>query len=237
MTMPPRRLGLAFFLLLLLVQLVRAWRSAVDIVAVHAWLVSALTVGVDGGAPATGVTERMGTHVLLEVHSAPFAVLNSSASVLAALYAAVAAGGLTVVGELVHEFPVQGCSAVLMISESHLSIHTWPERGYAAVDLFTCGAASPLPCAPREPVRFTGAHAGWRCASGEDAGGATGSLWEAVQALLAGLDAGGAVLTWLDRGMPASVGAPLGEPSPPPPRASFGWLGGLEGEAAGRPEL
>lgn len=81
--------------------------------------------------PPVGV--RMGTHILLEVHDAPFDVLNSSARVLSSLYAAVHAGGLTVVGELAHEFPVQGCSAILMISESHLSIHTWPENGYAAV--------------------------------------------------------------------------------------------------------
>jgi S-adenosylmethionine decarboxylase proenzyme len=180
------------------------------------------------GAPLAG-PKRMGTHILLEVTDAPFAVLNSSSQVMGALRAAVAAGGLTVVGEVVHQFPEQGFSAVIMISESHLSVHTWPEAGYAAVDLFTCGAAAPLPCHRGEAMRFGGPDAGWRCADGQLAEG-RGALWDAAQALLGGLRAGGAALTWLDRGLP-------GRPSDPP--SSFGWLGGLEGDSVGgqRPEL
>ena len=164
------------------------------------------------------IGERMGTHVLLEVHHAPFALLNSSTQVLAALNAGITAGGLTVVGQMVHEFPVMGVSAVLMISESHLSIHTWPENGYAAVDLFTCGAAAPLPCGPHVPIRFSrgrdGGDGQWHCSdSGQSAGGAgdefpgpegTKSLWAAVNALISQLDAGGAMLTWLERGMPSN---------------------------------
>ena len=38
-----------------------------------------------------------------------------------------------------HKFAPQGVSGILLIAESHLSIHTWPERGYAAIDVFTCG--------------------------------------------------------------------------------------------------
>lgn len=155
------------------------------------------------------ISSRMGTHVLLEVHNAPFAVLNNSASVLAALYAAADAGGLTVVGQMVHEFPVQGCSAVLMISESHLSIHTWPEHGYASVDLFTCGAVSPLPCSPHEPMFFRRPHdsglEGWCCTNGQPVLTATtDSLWAAVQAILVSLGAGSAMLTWFERGIPTS---------------------------------
>lgn len=153
---------------------------------------------------------------------------------LAAMRSAVQAGGLTTVNEFVHEFPVQGCSAVLMISESHLSIHTWPEHGYAAVDLFTCGGASALPCSPHEAVSYE-PHDGWRCAGGELAGRSVpGSLWAAVQALLDGLEAGGAMLTWLERGLPAPAAAHVGDP----PAASLGWLAGLENEQGGqRPEL
>ena len=172
---------------------------------------------------------RFGTHLLLEVSDAPYSTLNSSTSVLAALHAAVEAGGLNVVNQLVHEFPVQGCSAVLMISESHLSIHTWPEHGYAAIDMFTCGAASPLPCAPHQAMRY--GHHGWHCAGGERVSGATGSLWAAVQALLTSLDASGATLTWLERGLPSQAGSWPREPPPP----NFGWLGGLDQEQ--RPEL
>jgi S-adenosylmethionine decarboxylase proenzyme len=46
--------------------------------------------------------------------------------------------GLTVVQEVTHQFSPHGVSCVLVLAESHLSIHTWPEHGYVAVDLFTC---------------------------------------------------------------------------------------------------
>lgn len=47
--------------------------------------------------------------------------------------------GATVLGVEVHRFEPHGVSAVVLIEESHLTIHTWPELGYAAVDVFTCG--------------------------------------------------------------------------------------------------
>ena len=47
--------------------------------------------------------------------------------------------GATVLGECFNQFSPQGVSGVVIISESHLCIHTWPEYGYAAVDVFTCG--------------------------------------------------------------------------------------------------
>ncbi len=43
-----------------------------------------------------------------------------------------------------HRFPPNGVSGVVVISESHLSVHTWPEVGYAAVDIYTCGETEPL---------------------------------------------------------------------------------------------
>ena len=49
--------------------------------------------------------------------------------------------GATVLGESFHPFQPQGVSGVVVIAESHLSIHTWPEYGYAAVDIFTCGTS------------------------------------------------------------------------------------------------
>jgi S-adenosylmethionine decarboxylase len=47
--------------------------------------------------------------------------------------------GATVIGETFHQFSPQGVTGVISIAESHLSIHTWPEHGYAAIDIFTCG--------------------------------------------------------------------------------------------------
>lgn len=47
--------------------------------------------------------------------------------------------GAEVLGDSFHRFNPQGVSGVIVIAESHLSVHTWPEFGYAAVDVFTCG--------------------------------------------------------------------------------------------------
>jgi S-adenosylmethionine decarboxylase proenzyme len=55
------------------------------------------------------------------------------------MLAAASQSGVTVLGESFHRFSPQGVSGVLIIAESHFTIHTWPEHGYAAADIFTCG--------------------------------------------------------------------------------------------------
>lgn len=55
------------------------------------------------------------------------------------------AAGATVLHEHFHHFgDAQGVSGVLILAESHISIHSWPERGYAAIDIFMCGACDPM---------------------------------------------------------------------------------------------
>jgi S-adenosylmethionine decarboxylase proenzyme len=54
---------------------------------------------------------------------------------------AAEAVGATVIDDIFHQFSPQGVTGVVAIAESHLCIHTWPEHGYAAVDIFTCGDA------------------------------------------------------------------------------------------------
>ncbi len=49
----------------------------------------------------------------------------------------------TILGELFHAFPGGGVTGVVVLAESHISIHTWPETGYAAIDIFTCGSCDP----------------------------------------------------------------------------------------------
>jgi S-adenosylmethionine decarboxylase len=66
-------------------------------------------------------------------------VLNDLDFLKRCLYDAAEQIGATVVSECFYEFSPHGVSGVLVISESHLCIHTWPEYGYAAVDIFTCG--------------------------------------------------------------------------------------------------
>lgn len=84
----------------------------------------------------------LGIHLLLDLAGAPFETLDDPALVESALIETVAAMGAQVLGVHLHRLAPQGISGVVVISESHLTIHTWPERGEAAVDLFTCGDAS-----------------------------------------------------------------------------------------------
>ncbi len=63
---------------------------------------------------------------------------------------AARAVGATIIGESFHQFDPIGVTGVVAIAESHLCIHTWPEFGYAAVDIFTCGEAF----APRKAARL-----------------------------------------------------------------------------------
>ena len=60
-----------------------------------------------------------------------------------ALLEAAKAGQATVVDSRIHEFSPQGVTGILLLTESHLSIHTWPEKAYAAIDFYTCGIGDP----------------------------------------------------------------------------------------------
>ena len=66
-------------------------------------------------------------------------VLNDLGFLKGTLLAAATECGAIVLGESFHQFEPQGVSGVVVIAESHLFIHTWPEYGYAAADIFTCG--------------------------------------------------------------------------------------------------
>ncbi len=82
---------------------------------------------------------RLGTHFLLDVEGAPFERLDDIVLVEKALVDTARSMGSVVLGIHLHRLSPQGISGVVVISESHLTIHTWPERGEAAVDVFTCG--------------------------------------------------------------------------------------------------
>jgi S-adenosylmethionine decarboxylase len=68
------------------------------------------------------------------------AVLTDADELNGVLRAAAAAGGATVVGEAFYAFPNGAVTGVLLLAQSHLSIHTWPELRLANIDLLTCGA-------------------------------------------------------------------------------------------------
>ena len=81
----------------------------------------------------------LGRHVLAELFGCTFGDLNDVKSVQEAMVSAALEAGAEVREVAFHKFSPQGVSGVVVISESHLAIHTWPELGYAAVDVFTCG--------------------------------------------------------------------------------------------------
>lgn len=94
--------------------------------------------------PGLVVSEpALATHVLLELWGVPFAVLDDPSALQAGLLEAARAARCEVLGTLHHRFHPQGASVVVLVAESHLSVHTWPEHGYAAFDIFTCGQALP----------------------------------------------------------------------------------------------
>ena len=81
----------------------------------------------------------LGRHLLLELKECNEEVLNDLDFLRDCLNEAAIKCGATVVGESFYHFSPYGVSGVVNIAESHISIHTWPEYGYAAVDVFTCG--------------------------------------------------------------------------------------------------
>jgi S-adenosylmethionine decarboxylase len=76
---------------------------------------------------------------LLELKDCNRELLNDLDSLRSLLSEAASECGATVLGDSFHRFSPQGVSGVVVIAESHVFIHTWPEHGYAAVDIFTCG--------------------------------------------------------------------------------------------------
>lgn len=84
--------------------------------------------------------DHLGHHLLIDCYGCRGAVLADVDAVRSLLRRAAAAFGLTVIAEEFHQYSPQGVSGVLILAESHLAVHTWPEREFAAVDLFTCGA-------------------------------------------------------------------------------------------------
>jgi S-adenosylmethionine decarboxylase proenzyme len=81
----------------------------------------------------------LGKQLVLELYECPLEIIDNQLIVEQALLATAAAIQATVVDIVFHKFSPQGVSGVVVIMESHIAIHTWPEHGYAAVDIFTCG--------------------------------------------------------------------------------------------------
>ena len=87
--------------------------------------------------------ETIGRHLIAEYYGCDFNAINNVEYVRSHMCQAAIKIGATVLGEKFHQFSPQGVSGTVVIAESHLSIHTWPEKGYVAVDIFTCGGLEP----------------------------------------------------------------------------------------------
>ncbi len=83
----------------------------------------------------------LGTHILMELRDCNCKLLDDLPFVQETLLTAARTAGATIIGQTFHKFSPQGVTGVVAIAESHLCIHTWPEHGYAAADIFTRGEA------------------------------------------------------------------------------------------------
>lgn len=82
--------------------------------------------------------KALGQHLLIELYGCDPAVLDDLEHVQQTLLRAADMVSASVIQVVSHKFQPHGVTVVVAIAESHLSIHTWPEYGYAAVDVFTC---------------------------------------------------------------------------------------------------
>jgi len=82
----------------------------------------------------------LGHHLLVEFAGCEAGILADLERVTSAMLQAAEASGATVITHSFHHFSPHGVSGAVIVAESHLAIHTWPEHGFAAVDFFSCGA-------------------------------------------------------------------------------------------------
>ncbi|MBI4818050.1 MAG: adenosylmethionine decarboxylase [Deltaproteobacteria bacterium] len=89
--------------------------------------------------------KTLGRHLVAEFYDCDAKKLDDVEAIQRAMKAAVVEVKATVVGELYYHYEPHGVTGTILIAESHVSVHTWPESGYAAVDIFTCGGLDPRP--------------------------------------------------------------------------------------------
>lgn len=87
--------------------------------------------------------DTLAKHLLAELHGCDRELLNDAHGLLALMRAAADRARAHVVGEVTHRYAPHGVTCLLVLEESHFSLHTWPEAGYAAADFYTCGSLLP----------------------------------------------------------------------------------------------
>tara|TARA_B100000965_G_scaffold211946_1_gene177106 strand:- start:326 stop:793 length:468 start_codon:yes stop_codon:yes gene_type:complete len=87
----------------------------------------------------TNFSEKIGRHCILELYECDHEKLNDEAFIRTTITSSAKIAGATLINLVTHSFKPQGVTGLALLAESHISIHTWPEIGYAAIDVFTCG--------------------------------------------------------------------------------------------------
>jgi S-adenosylmethionine decarboxylase proenzyme len=100
----------------------------------------------------------LGYHYLIECYGCSSDLLSDVEFLKKTLYNALQTAGAVIIGNIFHEFSPHGVSGVYLIKESHFSIHSWPEYGYAAVDFFTCNEKLNIQDAYRQLVTVLNAN-------------------------------------------------------------------------------
>ena len=93
----------------------------------------------NSSATNTSATDMVGKHCILELYDCDPTKLDDETFLRHTITTAAQRAGATLLNLITHRFEPQGVTGLALLAESHISIHTWPENGYAAVDVFTCG--------------------------------------------------------------------------------------------------
>ena len=93
----------------------------------------------NSSATDTSATDMVGKHCILELYDCDPTKLDDETFLRHTITTAAQRAGATLLNLITHRFEPQGVTGLALLAESHISIHTWPENGYAAVDVFTCG--------------------------------------------------------------------------------------------------
>ncbi|MEW6439670.1 MAG: adenosylmethionine decarboxylase [bacterium] len=83
--------------------------------------------------------QSLGRQLIVELYGCDTTLLDDPSRLEIVLTEAIHRSGATIIRPFFHQFSPHGVSGVIVIAESHVAIHTWPEYGYGAVDIFTCG--------------------------------------------------------------------------------------------------
>ena len=103
------------------------------------WAAHQATISSNATTGSYPVSDTVGKHCILELYDCDHARLDDEAFLRDTITTAAKRAGATLLNLITHRFEPQGVTGLALLAESHISIHTWPESGYAAVDVFTCG--------------------------------------------------------------------------------------------------